>query len=216
MGRVLCAFRNEVYECGSLSRAVDGAARSRVLVVNGVYSLFARVLDYPAAEIFADVAGLVAQLDEGNPEAAQSLRKFESELGGMTLGALQELYTSTFDMRPDRTTNLGCHLFGENLRRNLFMAQLKGRMEARLIPLGCELPDHLSLVLRLLAVEESEDEAQTLSRDCVTPAVTHILSTFQDGGSGNPYAHALQALLEALDPGGVVKGSSGSGDIGGA
>lgn len=179
--------------------------------MNEVYVLFARVLDYP--ETSAEVSNLVARLDDVCSEAAQCLRRFESGLRGMTLGELQELYTSTFDMQPDRTTNLGCHLFGDDVRRNLFMAQLKDRMESRQIPLGCELPDHLSLILQLLAAEESEDEARTLVADCLTPAITRILATFKDGAHSNPYAHALQALLAALDPGRVMTGSSRSAEL---
>lgn len=188
---------------------------TRPAALREAYSLFARVLDYPGDSFSREVEELMAQLTSLSPEAVDSLKKFELEFKGINLGELRELYTDTFDMRPDRTTNLGCHLFGEDVRRNLFMAQLKERMKAREIPLGCELPDHLSLVLRLLAAEESEEEAQTLTEDCLKPAVTRILSTFGDGGSGNPYAHALRALSAVLDKDGVAIASSGSRDLNG-
>jgi len=167
-------------------------------MMRGAYSLFAGVLDYPGAEVSAQVQELIAQVAVFNSEAVEPLRKFESELKGMSLGELQELYTSTFDMRPDRTTNLGCHIFGEDVRRNIFMAQLKERMEARQIPTGTELPDHLSLVLQLLAAQDSTDETQTLVADCLAPGVTRMCASFNQNESSNPYAHALQALLTVL------------------
>ncbi len=196
---------------GSVSSfsACDAAA-SHGSAMSSIYCLFAGILDYPGPEISAQAHDLAARLAASSPGAAPTFEKFESGLQGMSLGELQELYTSTFDMRPDRTTNLGCHLFGEDVRRNLFMAQLKERMEAREIPIGHELPDHLSLVLRLLAEEKSEDEARTLIADCLVPAVTRILSTFEEGVGSNPYAQALQALLASLDADSVLRASSGS------
>lgn len=193
----------------SRSTACEAAASSR-LTASRIYDLFANVLDYPGPEVFAQVRDLAARLTVSNTGAAPIFEKFESGLQGMRLGELQELYTGTFDMRPDRTTNLGCHLLGEDVRRNLFMAQLKERMEARQIPMGCELPDHLSLVLQLLAAEGSEDEARTLIVDCLVPAVTRILSTFDESAGTNPYAQALRALLASLDADPVASPPSGS------
>jgi len=181
----------------TVDNEVFSPAESRPPVIGRIYSLFARVLDYPGNDISGQVKELAMKVGASNSEAAESLRKFQSELQAMPLGQVQELYTSTFDMRPDRTTNLGCHLFGEDVRRNLFMAQLKVRMEARHIVMGSELPDHLSLVLQLLATEDSEDEARTLIGDCLSPAVARILLTFEE--NPNPYANALQALAIVLN-----------------
>lgn len=166
-----------------------------------VYRLFAKALDYPTAETASEVRDLVSEISAQCSEAAELLRRFYVACDGMTAGELQELYTSTFDMRPDCTTNLGHHLFGDDVRRNLFMAQLKERMEARGIAIGAELPDHLSLVLQLLAAQDTTDETQTLIVDCLIPCITRMLSTFDPSGSGNPYANALEALLLLLKKG---------------
>ncbi|TAM78755.1 MAG: hypothetical protein EPN47_20440 [Acidobacteria bacterium] len=163
------------------------------LAVREIYSLFARVLDYPTPEFSAQVRELVLQVGPLSREAAEFLGKFAAESQVMTTGQLQELYTGTFDMRPDRTMNLGCHLFGEDMRRNVFMTELKRRMEARQVQMGSELPDHLSLVLELLAREESEGETQTLIADCLEPALTRLLSTFDAAGT-DLYARLLQGL----------------------
>lgn len=174
---------------------------------SGIYSLFVDVLDYPGPEIFRQVQDLAARIAASNPEAAHIFGEFESALKSMRLGEIQELYTSTFDLRPDRTTNLGCHIFGEDIRRNIFMAQLKQRLEARHIQLGSELPDHLGLILQLLAAEDSAEEARALIEDCLAPAVARMLSTFQDDSGGNPYAKVLRALQMVMNAGGAAPGA---------
>lgn len=163
-----------------------------------VYQLFAKVLDYPTKETLSETRDLISQISPGCPEAAELLGGFYSACDCMITGELEELYTSTFDMRPDCTTNLGHHLFGDDVRRNLFMAQLKERMEAQRIAIGSELPDHLSLVLQLLAAQSSTSEAQTLIVDCLAPCVTRMLQTFDPSGNDNPYSKALRALLLLL------------------
>lgn len=172
-------------------------------VAHEIYSWFACVLDYPGAELFVQAQRIIMYLSAPNPEAAELVRKSTTEWQEMTMGQLQELYTGTFDMRPDRTTNLGCHLFGDDIRRNLFMAQLKERMEAKRVQMGSELPDHLGLILELLAREDSEEESQTLVTDCLRPALTRLLSTFGGDVRTHPYARILQALLASL-PGNPV------------
>jgi len=169
--------------------------------MTGIYSLFADVLDYPRAEVFSQVRELIAQIGASNSEAAELLEKFESQLNGMSLGQLQEIYTGAFDMRPDCTTNLGCHLFGEDVRRNIFMAQLKERMESHKVDTGTELPDHLSLVLRLLDKLTSEEEIQVLIDDCLIPGVSRILSVLNQTGARSFYAEAFEALLISLQRG---------------
>lgn len=184
-------------------------AAARSLAMRRIYHLFARVLDYPGTELSAQVQQLIQGISGVDSTAAELLSVFAVELEKRTLGETQELYTSTFDMRPDRTMNLGCHLFGEDIRRNLFMTELKKRMEAREVQMGSELPDHLSLVLELLGREDSEDESRTLIVDCLKPALTRIMSTFNGGGPKDPYAQVMQALLALIERDSALRASQG-------
>ncbi len=68
-------------------------------------------------------------------------------------------------------------------------------MEARQIPLGVELPDHISLVLRYLDVADEEDRL-CLIGDCLIPALSRIAAQFEQ--SGNPYRCVLHALLSLI------------------
>lgn len=126
------------------------------------------------------------------------MREFQSRVAGMSLGEIQELYTATFDMRPDSTTALGYHLFGDDVRRSFFMAKLKERLENRGIPAGAELPDHLPLVLRLAGCEGPGEERQTLINDCLIPGLSRMIQALGQGEAGNPYRHAIDALLVYL------------------
>lgn len=169
--------------------------------MSGIYALFAGVLDYPAAGVFSEAQKLSRQISVNDSETAELARQFETALSGMRLEQLQEIYTATFDMHPDCVPNLGCHLFGEDVRRNIFMAQMRERMDRARVPTGVELPDHLSLVLRLLDSLENQDDTSALIEDCLIPGVAHILSALSQMNGSCLYVPALQALLATLKNG---------------
>jgi nitrate reductase delta subunit len=136
----------------------------------------------------------MAELAPEFPDAHAHIADFQNAVAGRSFGQLQETYTNAFDLRPDCTPNLGYHLFGDDGRRGLFLAELKGRMEARGIPLGFELPDHISLLLRYL--EAVEEERAPVVEDCLLPAVSRMVEILDS--TENPYRHALHALLSLL------------------
>lgn len=154
------------------------------------YGLFAEILDYPVRPVAQAVADLAAQWTE----ARVPLGAFQDCTAGLSLGQLQETYINAFDLRPDCTPNLSYHLFGDDGRRGLFLAELKGRMEASGMVLGCELPDHISLVLRY--IERAEQERGPLIEDCMLPAISRMAGILDT--TENPYKHALRALLSLL------------------
>jgi nitrate reductase molybdenum cofactor assembly chaperone NarJ/NarW len=159
-----------------------------------VYSSFADILDYPASLIAQAVDDCAAQLALDCPEARAHMITFQNAVAGTNLGQLQEIYTNAFDFRPDCTPNLGYHLFGDDGRRGLFLAELKGRMGSSGIAIGSELPDHISLLLRYMHLHEPECGA--LVEDCMLPAVSRMAEALDS--SENPYKHALHALLSVL------------------
>ena len=120
---------------------------------------------------------------------------FQNAIAEKSLGLLQEAYTNAFDLRPDCTPNLGYHLFGDDGRRGLFLAELKGRMEIRGIRLGVELPDHITLLLRYVDIADEEERLPVIE-DCLLPAVARMVEVLKP--SGNPYEHALSALLSLI------------------
>jgi len=119
-----------------------------------IYGLFADILDYPERSIAKSLGDCIGELTPAIPEAYAHLKGFQNATADKGLGQLQEVYTNAFDLRPDCTPNLGYHLFGDDGRRGLFLAELKGRMESRGIRLGVELPDHIALLLRYVSVAD--------------------------------------------------------------
>jgi nitrate reductase molybdenum cofactor assembly chaperone NarJ/NarW len=160
-----------------------------------IYGLFADILDYPDRSIAKSLIDCIAELAPANPEAFAQLNNFQKAIAEKSLGQLQEVYTNAFDLRPDCTPNLGYHLFGDDGRRGLFLAELKGRMESRGIRLGVELPDHIALLLRYVNVADEEERLPVIE-DCLLPAVARMVEVLKP--TGNPYEHTLSALLSLI------------------
>jgi len=159
-----------------------------------IYALFADILDYPERSIAKSLGDCIGELTV-IPEAHAHLKDFQNSIADKSLGQLQEVYTNAFDLRPDCTPNLGYHLFGDDGRRGLFLAELKGRMESRGIRPGVELPDHIALLLRYVDVADEEERLPVIE-DCLLPAVARMVEVLKP--SGNPYEHALSALLSLI------------------
>ncbi|MFZ0662630.1 MAG: nitrate reductase molybdenum cofactor assembly chaperone [Acidobacteriaceae bacterium] len=159
-----------------------------------IYSGFAAILDYPEGSVTKLIDDCSAELATEAPEARAHLLDFQAAIAGKSLGQLQEVYAATFDLRPDCTPNLSYHVFGDDARRGVFLAEMKGRMEARGMALGTELPDHLSFILKYLDLVE--EERPVVIEDCLLPAVARMIEVLKD--SRNPYEHALRGLLSLL------------------
>lgn len=170
------------------------------------YELFAEILDYPGPDLIACVQDCAALIELESPEIAGMLRRFQTYQTAVSLGKLQEAYTSVFDMQPECTLNLGYQLLGDDWRRSILLFKLKEMYEANNFDSGCELPDHLCVLLRFLAIPKNSSEAAGLVDDCLLPTLSRMAASIQLGES--PYRWVLQALLswlrehrKALQPG---------------
>lgn len=155
------------------------------------YLAFAQILDYPTDSMNEPFDECVAVLTSECPEASELLGQFRDLTAGKNMGALEELYTNAFDLRPDCTLNLGYHLFGDDSKRGVFLAELKERLQQSGVTVGVELPDHLSLILRYM--DTVEEERPVLIEDCLLPALTRMVEVLESGS--NPYRLVLQSLL---------------------
>lgn len=158
------------------------------------YSLFAVILDYPVQPIAGTVEDCLAKLALECPDAKAHLAVFQNAIVDMSPGQLQETYINAFDLRPDCTVNLGYHLFGDDGRRGLFLAELISRLETAGIATGSELPDHIGLLLRYM--QHDQEECRVLIEDCMLPAVSRMVDILE--ATGNQYQHALRALLSVF------------------
>ncbi len=171
------------------------------------YAFLARILDYPDKGLAAALKESIAESQLISPQAAKLLGRFSVECERLGLDRLEETYANTFDLQADCSLYAGHHLFGEDWRRSLFLAELKERYQACGFSCGNEVPDHLGALLRFLSVQLDPEEERVLLEDCVLPVASKIAARLDP--ALNPYRVALDALLLRL---GGQRGQGGASD----
>lgn len=164
-----------------------------------VYAAFADLLMYPRSDPRALVERCRAGLGRSSrgEEAERLLSEFEDAARRVGITGLEEAYTVGFDLAPSGTLYVGHHVFGENMRRSLFLCRLvELYRESGADCAGGELPDHLTSILRYLDGGKGGTAREELVADAVIPALSHIVSSLESGG--NPYAPAVRALQAVL------------------
>lgn len=157
--------------------------------MNDLYAVMAHILDYPAPDFMDNIARC---LPSGSGEVHPLLQAFRGRVQGLGVARLQEIYIDTFDFHAETSPYIGHHLFGEEIRRSLFMAELRGRYREYGVVENSEVPDHLANVLRFLGATQAGEERSEMIHACLIPAVRHMLHSLQPD---NPYTPLLQAIL---------------------
>ncbi len=171
----------------------------------GICAWFADVLEYPDERLLDRLGDWSPSGTEADPTAGTLVSGFREDAERMGLARLQEVYTAAFDLDADCSLYVGHHVFGENVRRSLFMARLAA--EYRAWPpaaAGRDLPDRLPAVLRYADGPIPGDVRTELVEQVVGPAVRHVTKALAD--RDHPYASLLRALL-------VVLGVQGTWDV---
>lgn len=162
-----------------------------------VHLLFAELFDYPNDSLPQRVEECTLELATAFPKAAELLESFRRSRQDLGISRLQESYTSTFDLQPECTLNLGYHLFGEDQRRGIFLAKLKELFQQAGLETAGELPDHLCYLLRYVAARPASDESNAIISDCLLPAASKIVQSMNE--KSNPYRPVIEALLLWLE-----------------
>ncbi len=161
-----------------------------------LYTLFAELLEYPSPATLRRAGECLEQLKAAQPDAAALLADFCSGLEKRTLEQAQELYTSTFDVQPVCYPYAGYQLFGETYKRGAFMARLNEAYHASGYSAGKELPDHVSVILRYLALDptrQHDDFGRALLHEGLKPALKKMTEALEKQ-VGNPYRELVSAL----------------------
>ncbi len=170
---------------------------------------FAELLEYPRGDAGRTAGECAALLAPELPEAAAFLREFQSTAGRLAPGQLEEVYTATFDLDPVCYPYVGYHVFGETYKRSIFLLALKERHRACGITIDSELSDHVSAVLRYLAVGQDAEDVAVVAREAMLPALQRMTgrakSEGHDDETAPPAAEAparerllYREVLEAL------------------
>ena len=126
--------------------------------------------------------------------SAPALLEFARRIPSVPLSELQELYTSTFDLSPLCALDLGWHLFGEDYERGQFLARIRRELLAHGIRESCELPDHLSHALLLLA-RMGPAQAEEFAAAIIAPALERMLKCIPADNLFSLLLMAVQQLI---------------------
>lgn len=151
------------------------------------YLGLAQLIEYPTPNLPEQVRACAAVLRSGGSRAAKHVESFADFVDSTPPGTLEEIYTHTFDLKPVCYPYVGFQLFGDNYKRGEFLVLLKDHYRAAGFEPEGELPDHLAVILRYLAM--TEDGA--LITEGVIPALDRMLPALKD----NPYQDVLRAIL---------------------
>lgn len=193
-----------------------------------VFQLFAQMLEYPRPGLAAAVSECKGLVSSTSPKAAVLLGAFHAFVEATPVGRLEEIYTGAFDLDATSYPYVGFHLFGESYKRSIFMIGLKERYrDCNFAIPGNDLPDHVAVVLRFLAVCEDTAMAGDLIQDALLPTLKRMTAKSADeaepDGDVEPgsygrrasYKQVLGALKLCLEPGaaGREPGPDGDGDV---
>ncbi len=155
--------------------------------------LLAGMLEYPGAELASRTRRCQALLAERSPEAAGALAAFAEFVEGESPGRLEEVYTSSFDLNPQCYPYAGYQLFGEDPKRSQLMIGLQQSYCTSGFDTAGELPDHVPLLLKFLAVLDDAETERDLRELVLSPSLAKMAKTLEE--KQNPYATAVTAAL---------------------
>lgn len=164
------------------SNDVEHPSRLAMPVDAEVMTRFATLLEYPRCDI-GGVAGECAEmLALDFPDAAAFLRDFQRSAAALSPATIEEIYTGTFDLDPVCYPYIGYHVFGETYKRSVFLLALKERYRACGIVTDSELADHVSSMLRYVAVGDDAEDVAVVVREAMLPALQRMTGRAKSAG----------------------------------
>jgi nitrate reductase assembly molybdenum cofactor insertion protein NarJ len=158
----------------------------------------AELLAYPGPSLAATAAECAVELAAAHPQGAERLARFADWARTAGLAALEEAYTSGFDLAPLASPYVGDQLFGASRERSLLLAGLAELRRDAGLAAGTELADHVSEVLRLVAAPIPEDVRADLVTEGLAPALKKMLAALEE--ARHPWADAVAAAAAAVEP----------------
>ncbi len=140
-----------------------------------IFRIFADLLEYPRIDMSKRVQVGEALVARKTPDAAVLLGEFRDFTEDTSLGRLQELYTSTFDLDATYHPYVGHHLFGETYKRSAFMVGLKELYKTVDLEMGTEVADNLAVILRYLSLCNDATQTGALIHEALLPALDKMI-----------------------------------------
>lgn len=160
------------------------------------YEALAALLEYPDGDWPKKVHQCGQIMERENPGLVSGFGQFTARIKGVPLTELQERYTHAFDLNPVCALEVGFHLFGENYKRGVFLANLRETESSFDLGQGHQLPDYLPVLLRLLDHLEDAELRSSLISECLIPAVNKMNEALRKIDS--PYADLMAVIGATL------------------
>lgn len=151
-----------------------------------ILRVFSDLLEYPRSDLSKRVQEGEALVAAKNPDAAVLLGEFHNFIENTSLGKLQEIYTSTFDLDATYHPYVGHHLFGETYKRSAFMVGLKERYHTVDLDIGTEVADNLAVILRFLSLCDDVSQTDTITQDALLPALEKMIKKGESEDDESP------------------------------
>lgn len=149
------------------------------------YEHLARLFDYPRYDYPTWVQSvyecLAARYVIAAAEIAEFARALPSEGEHFTpeeLDEVQEIFTRSFDVQSITTLGVGYVMFGDDYKRGEMLVNLNRELRDAGVDPGSELPDHLPVVLRLIARWEDDELREEFVREVLHPTLEQMIEEF--------------------------------------
>jgi nitrate reductase delta subunit len=169
------------------------------LDVRTAFAALAPLYRYPDRDVI-DLAGRAwTAVRVVDAAAADIFERFVMATASTPIGELQATFTSTFDLAPMCSPYLGDHLFeSDESRRARLMLGLRASYHIHEIDEEMELPDHVSVVIRLASCC-GDDEWEDLGTLVLLPALKSMELVL--ALTANPYRHLVTATRRVVAAG---------------
>ncbi|HSE97706.1 MAG TPA: nitrate reductase molybdenum cofactor assembly chaperone [Blastocatellia bacterium] len=164
--------------------------------MNHLYEIFADLLEYPGDDWGRQLESFERRMIAESEGLATRSPGFCRKIEGCSVAELQEKYTQTFDLNPVCALEIGYHLFGENYKRGLFLANLRETESPYDLGQQHQLPDYLPVLLRLLVRLDDAELRSALITECMIPAIEKMVNALEEVDS--PYADLLAVIEKTL------------------
>ena len=164
---------------------------------NDLYDKIAYILTYPNEDFFVISSSIKTLLEESNFDTKDSFDNFYSQTKERSIGEIQELYTTTFELNAKFSLNIGSHIFKDDIKkRSMFMSRIREALIRYGVEEKTELPDFLPFILRLSTKIDEINSLEPLLTECLIDPISEIIKQFED--NKNPYNNLLKTVLKIL------------------
>lgn len=140
--------------------------------------ILAALTDFPGPGFVETVKEVQLFLDGRFPELGSILEPFTEFTSSVSLDAIQELHTRTFEVQAITTLDLGYLLFGDDYKRAELLVNLNREHTMVGNDCGHELADHLPNVIRLISKMQDEETQQELIGKLICPGLKKMIAEF--------------------------------------